>query len=195
MLGLRPKFGGLLLVAGLFLGSGCAADANGGLAFTALVIPDHGAMHGNVKDVSILMELKVENQSDAPILIDKFETPVPLFEAASSPKDKFAPSSFSLDTYKAHTSGDLHVIQPHGTTYIPVEGGLFVNPAGEFYLIASAQNGGSWKIGPLTKTNYKVFLQYKAQNLKRYSNKMVDGSVMSPWEGDVHSSAASFQIR
>jgi len=184
-----------LLMAFIIAANVCWADdpatMKDSLTFEAVMVPNEVRVQllGSNKPTSILIALKIVNHGNAEVLIDKFATPRPELQNDQG----LAYTATTRDSVKTPMANDFYVLEPHQTTYIPVECGLYTDRENRSFLGTVSRDGASWKIGPLMLGTYHISLHYTAEHLQSYAIKRWNG-VLSPWEGDVRSSIVDFKV-
>jgi len=167
--------------------------------FTAMVVPSQIVVKSPGIPISILMELKVENDGKTPVLIDKFETPNLVIKGEDG---DFVQCSSRLLTLYSSEKSDFHVVQPGEATYIPVECGLGVRPNGQVYMGYQDREGAHWTIGPMNRGKYQIVLQYQVKDAGAHALMMADSTPagfvswkLVPWEGTIRTKPIEFNIQ
>jgi hypothetical protein len=184
-----------LLAAFIIAANICWADnltpKQEALTFEAVMVPNEVTVQlvGLNKPTSILIALKIINQGNAAVLIDKFATPQPELRSDHG----LAHVATSRDLVNTPMANDFYVLEAHQITYIPVECVFYTDRKSSNFLGTGSRDGAGWKIGPLVCGTYHISLHYKAEHLQSYAIKRWNG-VLSPWEGDVRSSTVDFTV-
>jgi len=158
-----------------------AVEPESELRFETIILPTATKLPAEVEITSILLALKITNISSHPIMIDMYQTPIPILE---SPSGKIIITLTAVDGYVPPTNGDLFALQPRHSTYIIVDCSIKCF-GGIQSIYGTLRNGGYWSVDNIIEGNYKISLHYRPGQTDFPSN------FLTPWKGDVKSPAAS----
>lgn len=171
----------------LFFISFCAALSdeqitNKNVSFGVVVLPDIIPIpeNGDVSIQSLLLCLKVTNNSDEILCISRYESALPKLTALNGER---LPIAYYRNATRECGSGDFVYLSPGRSTYI-LTSCSFGMLDGKPSLFGDDNAGGLWKIGNIKKGNYLLSLAYRVDpNLfpkERFKQAQVPG-----WAGEI----------
>lgn len=172
-----------------------AAEPESELRFETIIMPTATKLPAEGEITSILLALKITSVSTHPVVIDKYNTPIPILEL---PSRKISETLVAHDAYRAPEKGDLFFLQPRHSTYILVDCSIKCS-GGIRSIYGTLRDGGYWNIDNIMDGNYKISLHYKSGQASISSSDLtvseswrVDAKIVEEaWKGDVKSPAAS----
>jgi len=158
-----------------------AVEPESELRFETIIMPTATKLPAEGEITSILLALKITNISSHPIMIDMYQTPIPILE---SPSGKIIITLTAHDVSRAPEKGDLFGLQPRHSTYILVDCSSKCS-GGIRSIYGTLRDGGYWSVDNIIEGNYKISLHYRPGQTDFPSN------TLTPWKGDVKSPAES----
>ena len=152
------------------------------LRFETIIMPTATKLPAEGEITSILLALKITNISIHTVVIDKYQTPIPLLE---SPSGKISETFVAHDAYRAPDKGDLFFLQPRHSTYILVDCSIKCSD-GVRSIYGTLRDGGYWSVDNIMEGNYKISLHYRPGQ-----TRIPDSTLIEAWRGDVKSPVAS----
>ncbi len=161
-----------------------AVEPGSELRFETIIMPTATKLPAEGEITSILLALKITNISIHPIVIDKYQTPIPILE---SPSGKISETLVAHDVHRAPEKGDFFPLQPRHSTYIIVDCSIKCS-GGIRSIYGTLRDGGYWDVDNIIEGNYKISLHYRPDKTDFPS------SSLNPWKGDVKSPAVSLSF-
>lgn len=143
--------------------------------FETILVPSEIASPKNGEIVSVLFALKITNPNDVAIVINKYQTPIPVVESNSG---EILQTVVQSDVLIAAEKGDYGMLKAKHTTYIIVDTSI-KRQDGNLVMYGTSKDGSEWSVNLTGHESCKISLKYKPDQLS------VPKSTLRPWIGEV----------